>query len=80
MPGRPPETEFNREASESGAPPDLETDDEENMEEEDTDRSRDQETSFNISVESVSEEYGHCSQLIDEVRHQDHSSSIFYLL
>ena len=47
----------------------LETDDEEeNMEEEDTDRSRDQETSFNISVESVSEEYGHCSQLIDEVR------------
>ena len=48
---------------------DLETDDEENMEEEDTDVSRDQETSFNISVESVSEEYGHCSQILDEVSH-----------
>ena len=36
------------------------------QETEDTERSRD-EGGFNISVESVSEEYGHCSQLLEEV-------------
>ena len=61
---------------------DLETDDEENMEE-DTDRSRDQENSFNISVESVSEEYGLCSQMLDEVIYFDPIFSLksaFYIL
>ena len=37
------------------------------QETEDTEKSRD-EGGFNISVESVSEEYGHCSQLLEEVR------------
>ena len=42
---------------------DFETDDDT----EDSDRSKD--SSFNISVESVSEEYGHCSQLVEEIIH-----------
>merc|ERR1712045_995905 len=42
---------------------DFETDDDTA----DSDRSKD--SSFNISVESVSEEYGHCSQLVEEIIH-----------
>ena len=58
---------------------DLETDEEETMEEEeDTDVSRDQDTSFNISVESVSEEYGHCSQILDEVSFRACKTNILY--
>ena len=44
-----------------------ETDDDVHEESEESDRSKD--SSFNISVESVSEEYGHCSQIMEEILH-----------
>ena len=43
---------------------DFETDEDDH---EEAEKSKD--SSFNISVESVSEEYGHCSQIVEEILH-----------